>query len=152
MKAKTKYDKFGDRPLDEDDYIFDGFCHRRFDPDMDGWRNAMSKPHHYPAVVNAYETLKLFEDLQEAQLRIWELEREIERMKPLYDSAVQDSMEFPGKMFALICAIGTREAKAFEAGVRSASGSDDPGEEPSSPKGGTTAKNAFRARLPKGGD
>jgi hypothetical protein len=62
-------------------HVFDGFCHRPFDEGMDGWMRNMPKEIDYPSVQAARETLHLFDELKAAKYRIWELEKENERMK-----------------------------------------------------------------------
>jgi hypothetical protein len=73
----------------EGDYLFDGFAHRSFDEGMDGWRNAMPEPSKYLCVQQANSVMDLFEDLAAAKRRIWELEKEVARYKPLFDQATR---------------------------------------------------------------
>jgi hypothetical protein len=69
--------------LTKEDSIFDGFAHRPFNEETDGWRNSLPSPGKYPCVRHAQDVLALFEELAEAKKRIWELEREVARYKPL---------------------------------------------------------------------
>lgn len=68
--------------LDEHDHIFDGFAHRPFQDDLDGWRNRLPDPRHYSCVGAARSTLDLFRDLEHARIRIWELEKTLLRYTP----------------------------------------------------------------------
>lgn len=76
------------QPLTERDYIFDGFAHRNFDPSIDGWRNELPDVNDYPSVLNARDTIDMFEDLLYAKRRIWELEQELNMWKPVAMQAV----------------------------------------------------------------
>lgn len=76
---------------EDGDYLFDGFAHRQFDERFDGWRNAVPDPSDYPAVRNANAVLDLFQELCEARIRIWELEKEVARLRPLLDGYVVNS-------------------------------------------------------------
>ena len=67
------------KPLTERDHIFDGFAHRNFIPEVDGWRNEMPNEHHYSSVLAAQDTLAMFDELRAAKRRIWELERRLSR-------------------------------------------------------------------------
>lgn len=65
------------------DYLFDGFAHRPYDERFDGWRNALPDPAEYPSVRAAQDVLAMFDELAEARRRIWELEQEVKRWKPI---------------------------------------------------------------------
>ena len=69
--------------LTDSDYIFDGFAHRNFNPSIDGWRNELPDVMDYPSVRIAMDIIALFDELQAAKRRIWELEKEVEMLKPL---------------------------------------------------------------------
>lgn len=71
------------RKLTEHDQIFDGFMHRPFNPDFDGWINEMPDKYAYPSVRMAEDILCLFEELKEAKRKIWELEKECKCLRPL---------------------------------------------------------------------
>lgn len=70
---------------EEGDYLFDGFAHRPYNEQMDGWRNALPDPADYPAVQHANAVLDMFEELCAARERIWRLEKEVKMYKPLCD-------------------------------------------------------------------
>jgi hypothetical protein len=55
MKAMKRYK--------EGDYLFDGFAHRPYNEQTDGWRNAIPDPADYPAVQQANAVLDVFEPL-----------------------------------------------------------------------------------------
>ena len=63
------------------DHIFDGFCHRGFDPSIDGWRNEVPTESEFPAVKQAKEILALFDALSEARVEIWRLKKDVAHYK-----------------------------------------------------------------------
>ena len=67
--------------LTEDDYIFDGFAHRKFDPGYDGWRNELPEPGLYPSLQMAQDIVSMFNELSAARRKIWELEQELKLWK-----------------------------------------------------------------------
>ena len=71
------------RQLTENDYIFDGFAHRNFIENVDGWRNRMPDPYDYPAVAAANSVLNIFDELCAANRRIWELEKKLEHYEAM---------------------------------------------------------------------
>jgi hypothetical protein len=73
----------------EGDQVFDGFAHRGFVESIDGWRNVVPDENEYAAVRQANAVLDLFTELREARIRIWELEKEVSRYKPLFDQATR---------------------------------------------------------------
>ena len=62
-------------------YLFDGFCHRSYNEELDGHMKTMPRGVDYPAVQAARDVLDLFDELRAAKRRIWELETENARMK-----------------------------------------------------------------------
>lgn len=66
----------------EGDAIFDGFCHRSFNENIDGWRNAIPHESEFPCVQAAYGVIDLFEALCESRRRIWELEKQLGLWRP----------------------------------------------------------------------
>lgn len=83
---------------EEGDYLFDGFAHRSYNESMDGWRNALADPDSYDCVKQANSVLDLFEDLQIARRRIWELEREVAILRPLLFAHVGSPEEISSQM------------------------------------------------------
>lgn len=75
--------------LTEQDAVFDGFAHRNFREDIDGWRNEIPDASDYPCVQNALGVLELFRELQDARREIWELNRELGQLRPLRDFYVK---------------------------------------------------------------
>ncbi len=63
--------------LTENDYIFDGFCHRPFNKDIDGWRNGMPKVEDYPSVKMAENVIDLFNELAAAKKELWDTKRQL---------------------------------------------------------------------------
>jgi hypothetical protein len=59
--------------LDDNNYIFDGFMHRPFNDDLDGWRNEMLDP---PEVVEmARQILDLYNEVNRLRRENWELRK-----------------------------------------------------------------------------
>ena len=65
--------------LKENDPIFDGFAHRGFQEEIDGWRNDQPDAMDYQAVNNARDVLAMFEEIQVLRKQVWRL-RQAERM------------------------------------------------------------------------
>lgn len=61
--------------------FFDGFCYRPFNPDIDGWRDEISKSEDYECVRQAQSVLDLFDDLRATQKENWKLRKENEEMR-----------------------------------------------------------------------
>jgi hypothetical protein len=74
---------------EKNDYLFDGFAHRSFNEDIDGWRNALPDANDFPCVRHANDVLDLFDALAASRKRIWELEKEVALYKPLFDQALK---------------------------------------------------------------
>ena len=70
-----------DMKLTKHDHIFDGFAHRNFNEERDGWRNEIPAAEDYPSVLAARDTVALFNELVCAKRRIWELEQELKIWK-----------------------------------------------------------------------
>lgn len=61
-------------------HIFDGFCHRPFDPAIDGWRDEMPDPKAYPSLKVASDMLEMFEELQRLTKENWTLRQQVRRL------------------------------------------------------------------------
>lgn len=59
------------QPMKEGDYLFDGFCHRGFNPDIDGWRNELPDEADYPPVAMAHDVLAMFQELCALRRELW---------------------------------------------------------------------------------
>ena len=57
--------------------VFDGFCHRDFDPNIDGWRDEISKSDDFECTRNAESVLDMFSLLQSLQKENWELRKKL---------------------------------------------------------------------------
>lgn len=57
--------------------LFDGFCHRDFSENLDGWRDKVSHPSEFHCVETANSIQRLFTELQKAQKRVWKLEQQL---------------------------------------------------------------------------
>ena len=64
--------------LTEQDSIFDGFAHRNFREDIDGWMNEQPKLSEYPEVKMAYGVIELFEELKAVKRELWHTKRMLE--------------------------------------------------------------------------
>lgn len=69
--------------LNKNDYIFDGFAHRGFDPTTDGWMNRIPNVEDFLSVRVATDILTLFDHLCDAKRKIWHLEQELALWKHL---------------------------------------------------------------------
>lgn len=75
----------GERPrMGKGDYLFDGFAHRGFQEDIDGWINDQPCAMDYPAVVQAESTLRMFDELCAARREIWELKKRVRRHEDIF--------------------------------------------------------------------
>ena len=61
--------------------VFDGFCHRPFREDTDGWMCSQYKPDDFAAVRQANDVLEMFHELNRLAKENWELKRELKRNK-----------------------------------------------------------------------
>jgi len=59
--------------------VFDGFCHRPYNEDLDGWMETQPDERDYPCISQAKDVLALFHELKEANREIWQLRKELER-------------------------------------------------------------------------
>ena len=57
--------------------VFDGLCHREFNPDIDGWRYEISNSEDFPCVVEARSVLRMFDELRRIQKENWFLKKEL---------------------------------------------------------------------------
>jgi len=65
------------------DYVFDGFCHRPFNPTTDGWMNELGDEESSMAVMMAREILDLHNKLRAARKTIWSLEQDLKRERAI---------------------------------------------------------------------
>lgn len=63
--------------MSHSEYIFDGYAHRRYQEELDGWRNKIPKASDYPVMSIVSDINRLFNDLCEAKAKIWELEQRL---------------------------------------------------------------------------
>lgn len=57
--------------------VFNGFCYRPYDEKKDGWMERVADISDYPALQ---EGMRMFDDLQFYQKRVWELEQKVESL------------------------------------------------------------------------
>jgi hypothetical protein len=65
------------KPLTKHDMVYDGFVHRNFDENLDGWRNELPDPSQYPSLQMAQDILNMFDELCAAREQIWRLEKQL---------------------------------------------------------------------------
>lgn len=58
-------------------HVYDGFIHRPFSEDRDGWVDTLPLESDYPSVTMARDVLALYNELCVARRRIWELEQRL---------------------------------------------------------------------------
>jgi len=63
--------------LDETNYLFDGFAHRRFEPSIDGWRNTQIQRGEFNAVEMAQSILSMADEINRLRRENWELRRDL---------------------------------------------------------------------------
>ena len=63
----------GNQLLYKKDYIFDGFCHRPYNENLDGWRNLMIT-NEYPVVDFAHQVIEMAQEINLLRRKVWELE------------------------------------------------------------------------------
>ena len=66
-----------DGMLENGDSIFDGFCHRPFNEEYDGWMNIPAAQNKYADVVNMAEAiLEMADEINSLRRQIWTLKKE----------------------------------------------------------------------------
>lgn len=65
--------------LKEGDHLFDGFAHRPFDPNFDGWMNELPDPEDFPSVRMAEDILRLYERVARLTRENWDLKQRLAR-------------------------------------------------------------------------
>lgn len=88
--------------LTDKDSVFDGFCHRPFMEELDGWRNEMPTVAHYPSVVAARDTLAMFEEICALREEVWRLKREVASLKRHSDAMWQGTQDAHGAVLSAI--------------------------------------------------
>jgi hypothetical protein len=58
------------------DYVFDGYCHRPYREDFDGWMNEQPDLEDYPEVQAAMGTIAMFQEIQTLKKENWNLRQE----------------------------------------------------------------------------
>ncbi len=64
---------------DEIRHVFDGFCHRDYNEDIDGWMHEISEASDFECVAVADSVLEMFHKLREVQKENWKLKRDLAR-------------------------------------------------------------------------
>lgn len=96
-------------PLTEQDYLFDGFAHRPFNPSIDGWMNAQTSERTYPVVDMARQVLEMMGRIQELERENWRLKRDLERERGHSSELAAGTKRALGA--ALSAAMGVRDDK-----------------------------------------
>lgn len=60
--------------------VFDGFMHRPFDPDRDGWRMEMVDAEDFPAIRLAEQILDMRDEINELRKANWRLRKDVEML------------------------------------------------------------------------
>lgn len=71
-------------PFSEGDSLFDGVCHRPYNPDIDGWLNEQPESEEYPSVQMAQDILLMFDEIKRLRKENWELRKERNNYKSLF--------------------------------------------------------------------
>lgn len=59
----------------DNDHIFDGFCHRPYDEKIDGWRRTQTAGTDHPVVEVARQIIDMAEEIDRLRHRLWEWEQ-----------------------------------------------------------------------------
>ncbi len=59
--------------------VFDGFCHRDYNEDIDGWQDEISKGDDFFCVQQADSVIEMFHKLRAVQKENWKLRRDLAR-------------------------------------------------------------------------
>ena len=62
-------------------YVFDGFCHRPYNPKTDGWVLTQLHVHEFPVVQIARNVLDLYDECNRLNRLAWELEQRVRRQR-----------------------------------------------------------------------
>lgn len=65
----------------EGDTIFDGFCYRQWQEDLDGWMNEVPSRGEYPVVAMAEGILDLYRDLTAERRENWALKKRVKQLE-----------------------------------------------------------------------
>lgn len=58
-------------------YVFDGFCHRPFKEEMDGWVEEQLTPVEVPSVQVARDILALYNECNALRRELWQAKQEL---------------------------------------------------------------------------
>lgn len=61
--------------------VFDGFCHRPYDEEFDGWMLEQPEEYEYPSIQMARDILMMFQEIQVLRRENWQLKKRAEKMK-----------------------------------------------------------------------
>lgn len=71
--------------LREGDYIFDGFAHRQFHEEYDGWMNTQNAERKYFDIIQmASGILEMAAEINDLRYKNWQLEKEKDMWKSTY--------------------------------------------------------------------
>jgi hypothetical protein len=85
-QVNKKEDRF-----QEGDSIFDGFMHRPFNPDTDGWRNELLVREDVPSVQIARDVIMLFNEVNALRKEVWRLRKIEKRYNEYLDGYVKNN-------------------------------------------------------------
>ena len=66
--------------LTEQDYIFDGFCHRPYDEKLDGWRNTQIGFDEFPILDMAQQIIEMGREINRLRRLVWEHEHGLSKL------------------------------------------------------------------------
>lgn len=72
------------KKYDNNDNIFDGFMHRPFREESDGWMNEMPYIEEYPEVVAAKGIIAMFEEIRSLRKELWSVRQERDMYKEYF--------------------------------------------------------------------
>lgn len=64
-------------------YLFDGFAHRPFNEETDGWLNEMPSGIEFPAIDIVNNITDMFEEIVRLRKANWELRKEVARLRSI---------------------------------------------------------------------
>lgn len=62
---------------DDNRTVFDGYCYRQYNADIDGWRDLSPTSLEFPIIETARQILDMAEEINRLRIRVWELEKEV---------------------------------------------------------------------------
>lgn len=99
----------GFQRFSKDDHIFDGFCHRNFDEETDGWLNEVPDPRTFPSLQMAGDISKMYQRIVELTRENWELRQKLKTYEPLVHNALEHEFSKIGDTLKALISTGERD-------------------------------------------